>query len=75
MPDFFSGHSPNSHCVINKKLRTDHARLKMLIKIFIRLAHICGIINKATATMHKMIFIKPGRPKFVLSALMPVTVV
>ena len=65
MPNFFSGHSPNSHCVMKKKLRIDQAKFNVTKNRLLRFAHTFCIKKKIIEKKARTICITPGRPKFV----------
>lgn len=75
MPAFLLGQSPNSHCVMSKKLRTDQAKLKVTTNKLARFASTLGTKKRTIEQTDKSILIAPGRPKLVCGELIPVTVV
>ncbi len=75
MPINFCGHSPNSHCVINKKLRITHAKLNVVIARFAYLAQTVGIKKRPIAIIENIICRAPGLPKLVWAACTPEIVV
>ena len=63
------------HCVINRKFLIDHAKLNVLTKRFNLFDHIFSIVNSEMENKANIMLTKPGRPKLVFSALIPVMVV
>lgn len=75
MPNLFSGHSPISQLVINKKLRIAQAKLNVAANRFVRIAQTFGSKKRIIEKTQRIICIAPGRPKLVAPLLKPVIVV
>lgn len=75
MPNLFSGHSPISQPVINKKLRIAQAKLNVVTNRLVRIAQTFGSKKRNIEKTQRIICMAPGRPKLVAPLFRPVIVV